>query len=195
MRRGNGDPPLCSPCRHSDHLDQSSCCRLCAVYLKHIRYCSDCYKRLLLCIFRWSWLTIVTWSSSIPPRKKEKILNKDITTTFHLVQFTSQRSSYPSKILALKLQRALANFIWAWQSTDQILVAARFFTSSRLALGPHPASCTMGTGSLSLRYSGQGVVFTTHPHLVWKLKLYLYLSLGTLWTVTEWTLPLRSLTL
>ena len=33
----------------------------------------------------------------------------------------------------------------------------------------HPASCTMGTGSLSQRSSSQGVVLTTHPCLVSKL--------------------------
>ena len=153
MQCGNGDPPLCPPCWHSDHLDQSSCCRLCAVYLKHIHYCSDCYKGCF--VFRWSWLAILTWFSSIPPRKCQgQILNKDINTSFHLVQFTSQQSSYPSKILTLKLKRALANFLQAWQSTDLILIAARFSTSSRLALGPHPASCTMDTRSFSRRYSG-----------------------------------------
>jgi len=34
----------------------------------------------------------------------------------------------------------------------------------------HPASSTMGIGSLSWRYSGRGVVLTTHPHLVPRLQ-------------------------
>jgi hypothetical protein len=36
--------------------------------------------------------------------------------------------------------------------------------------GAHPASYTMGTGSLSWGYSGRDVVFTIHPHLAPKLK-------------------------
>ena len=34
----------------------------------------------------------------------------------------------------------------------------------------HPASCTMGTGSLSGDQSGRGVALTTHPHLALRLK-------------------------
>ena len=34
----------------------------------------------------------------------------------------------------------------------------------------HPASCAMGTGSLSLEQSGRSVVFNTHPHLAPRLK-------------------------
>ena len=36
--------------------------------------------------------------------------------------------------------------------------------------GPHPASCTVGTGSLSRWQSGRGVVLTTHPYLAPSLK-------------------------
>jgi hypothetical protein len=32
--------------------------------------------------------------------------------------------------------------------------------------GAHPASYTMGTGSISREQSGRGVELTTHPHLV-----------------------------
>jgi hypothetical protein len=145
MQRGNEDPPLCSPCRHSDHLDQSFCCRIRVVYIKHIQYCSDCYNELLFCIE-----VVLTWFSSVPPGKCQgRILNKAINTSFHLVQFTSQWSSYPSETLTLELQRALADFLQAWQSMDRILIAARFSTLSRLALGAPP----------SLLYNGYQVSF------------------------------------
>jgi hypothetical protein len=34
----------------------------------------------------------------------------------------------------------------------------------------HPASCTMGSGSLSRRQSGRGEALTSHPHPVPRLK-------------------------
>jgi hypothetical protein len=38
--------------------------------------------------------------------------------------------------------------------------------------GAHPASCTMGTGDLSPGVNrGRGVMLTTHPHLVLRLRL------------------------
>jgi hypothetical protein len=49
---------------------------------------------------------------------------------------------------------------------------------SRPALGLHPVSCTMGTGSFPGVESGQGVTLTPHPLLVPRSKnrvqLYLY---------------------
>jgi hypothetical protein len=47
--------------------------------------------------------------------------------------------------------------------------AKDFFSSLcvQIGSGAHPASCTMGTGGLSLGVKrGRGVTLTTHPHLV-----------------------------
>ena len=55
------------------------------------------------------------------------------------------------------------------------------FRLFRPALGPHPASCKMGTGSFSVVKCGQGVLLTTHPRLVprsWKSRA---IFLPTLW--------------
>jgi hypothetical protein len=58
---------------------------------------------------------------------------------------------------------------------------------SRPAPGVHPASYTMGTGSLSRGYSGRSVVLTTHPIQGWDFKervpLYLYAPSGPSWQV------------
>ena len=52
------------------------------------------------------------------------------------------------------------------------------FRPSRPILGPHPASCTMGTGSfLGVRW-GRGVLLTTHPPRSWKSRA---IPLPTLW--------------
>jgi hypothetical protein len=45
-----------------------------------------------------------------------------------------------------------------------------FFSLVHTGSGAHPASCTMGTGSLSRRYIGREVSLTTHPHLAPRLK-------------------------
>ena len=42
---------------------------------------------------------------------------------------------------------------------------ARFFVTVQTGLGAHPASCTMGTGSLLWVKSSQGVTLTPHPLL------------------------------
>jgi hypothetical protein len=46
----------------------------------------------------------------------------------------------------------------------------RFSAPVQTGPGAHPASYTMGTGSLSRGESGRGVALTTHPHLVPRLK-------------------------
>jgi hypothetical protein len=78
------------------------------------------------------------------------------------------------------------------RSGDRIPVGARF--SAPVHTGPeaHPTHYTMGTGSLSRRWSGRGVALTTHTHLTLKLKkeLYLYSHFGP-----SWTLPGRTLLL
>jgi len=55
------------------------------------------------------------------------------------------------------------------------------FRLARPALGAHPASCKMGTGSFPGVKVGWGVTLTTHPHLVprpWKSRA---IPLPTLW--------------
>jgi len=45
-------------------------------------------------------------------------------------------------------------------------VGARFSATVQTGPGPHPASCTMGTGSFLEVKSGRGVTLTPHPFLV-----------------------------
>ena len=57
-------------------------------------------------------------------------------------------------------------------SKKKIPVGARFFTPVQTGPGAHPASCTMGTGSLPGVKSGRGVTLTRHPLLVpWSMFL------------------------
>ena len=53
---------------------------------------------------------------------------------------------------------------------DRNPVAARFSAPVQTGPGAHPASCRIGTGSLSRGLSGQGVALTTHSHLAPRLK-------------------------
>ena len=55
------------------------------------------------------------------------------------------------------------------------------FRPSRLALGPHPASCKMGAVSFPGVKCGPGVLLTTHPLLVprhGRVELYLWATQG-----------------
>jgi len=58
------------------------------------------------------------------------------------------------------------------------------------ALGVHPVSYTMGTGSFPGVKSGRGVALTTHPHLGQEVKekvdLYLYSPFGSSWPLLGW---------
>jgi hypothetical protein len=47
---------------------------------------------------------------------------------------------------------------------------ARFFAPVQTGPGAHPASYTMGNGSIFLGLSDRGVELTTHPHLAPRLK-------------------------
>ena len=60
-----------------------------------------------------------------------------------------------------------SDLLWDGMSGDRILLEVRF--STLIQTSPR-ASCTMGSGSLPRRWSGQGVALTTHPHLVARLK-------------------------
>jgi hypothetical protein len=61
---------------------------------------------------------------------------------------------------------------------DRIPVGARFSAPVQTGPGAHPASCKMGTESLSGVECGRGVALTTHPLLVPmsknRIELYLY---------------------
>jgi hypothetical protein len=80
-------------------------------------------------------------------------------------------------------------------SGDRIPVGARFFAPVQTGLGAHPASYTVGTGSLlGVKRPGRGF---DHPPQssaeVVRVKLYLYSISGPSWSVKGWTLPLPSL--
>jgi predicted secreted protein len=52
-------------------------------------------------------------------------------------------------------------WLWAGRSGDRIPVGVRFFAHVHTGPGPHPASCTMGTGSFpGVKRSGRGA---DHP--------------------------------
>jgi hypothetical protein len=59
-----------------------------------------------------------------------------------------------------------SHWLWAGLSGDQIPVGARFSAPVQIGPGAHPASCTMGTGSVLGVKSSQGVTLTPHPLLV-----------------------------
>jgi hypothetical protein len=77
--------------------------------------------------------------------------------------------------------------IRAGRSGDRIPVGARFFAHVQTGPGAHPASCTMGTGSVPGVERGRGVTLTPHPLLVPRSKnrveIYLYSVLGSSWPV------------
>jgi len=54
----------------------------------------------------------------------------------------------------------------AGRSGDTIPVRARFSAPVQTGPGAHPASCTMGTGSIPGVKSGPGMKLTPHPLLV-----------------------------
>jgi hypothetical protein len=60
---------------------------------------------------------------------------------------------------------------WAGRSSGiESRWEARFSAPIQTHPGVHPASYTVGTGSLSQGLSSQGVTLTTHPHLMPRLK-------------------------
>ena len=56
-----------------------------------------------------------------------------------------------------------SDWLWAGLSGDRIPVGARFSAPVQTGPGAHPASCTMGTGSLPGVKSGRGETLTPHP--------------------------------
>ena len=78
------------------------------------------------------------------------------------------------------------------RSRDQILVGARFSTSIQTSPGAHPASYTMGTGTLpGVKQPGHGVDHPTpySAEVKERIELNLCSISGPLWLVIGWTLP------
>jgi hypothetical protein len=82
------------------------------------------------------------------------------------VGFVTPPSSVASNFVSCGRRHSYS--LWVRRSADRIPVWgwARFSAPVQTEPGAHPASCTVGTGSLSRTYSGGGVAVTTHTHLV-----------------------------
>ena len=92
-------------------------------------------------------------------------------------------------IAEARLLSRYSDWLRAGQSGDRIPVGSRFSAPVQTGPGAHPASCTMGTGSLPEVKSGRGVALTPHPLLVpwsWKGRA---IPLLPLWAVR----PVQSL--
>jgi hypothetical protein len=64
--------------------------------------------------------------------------------------------------------------LWAGRSGVRILAGARDFISSKTVQtdsGDHSAWQSVGGGVTSRERSGQGVMLTTHPHIVPKIRM------------------------
>ena len=71
-----------------------------------------------------------------------------------------------------------------WTARGSNSGGERDFPPSRPALCPHPASCTVGTGSFPGVKFGRGLLLTTHPLLVpWSWK-GTAIALPTFWATT-----------
>jgi hypothetical protein len=55
-----------------------------------------------------------------------------------------------------------AGIAYSVVGTDRIPMAATFSEPNQNDPGANPSYCSMGTGSLSLKYSGQGMTLTTY---------------------------------
>jgi hypothetical protein len=78
-------------------------------------------------------------------------------------------------------------------NSGRISVGARFFAAFQTGPGAHPASYTMGTGSLSrgVKRSGRGVDLppSSSVRVKERVELYLYSPSGPSWPVLGSTLP------
>ena len=63
-----------------------------------------------------------------------------------------------------------SDLLGAGWSGYRITVRARFSVLVQTGPGAYPASCTMGTGSLSWGQNRLGVALTTHSHIALRLK-------------------------
>ena len=83
----------------------------------------------------------------------------------------------------------LRQWLRAGRSGDRIPVGARFSAPVHTGRGAHPASCTMGTGSLRGVKSGRGMTLTPHPLLLSWSRKSTAIPLLLLWVVR----PVQSL--
>jgi hypothetical protein len=121
--------------------------------------CDTCVRafQVLLCRyeFKFNLLNYATLSSS---------------TSFGSVYiFETQQRSIATKVLETLLQMTWngdsVGGIANWYRLDGPEIESRFSTSLQNGSEDHSASYTMGTGSHTSGYSGQGVMMTTQPHL------------------------------
>jgi len=82
-----------------------------------------------------------------------------------------------------------SDWLRAGRSGDRILVEAGHSAPVQTGPGPHPASCTMVTGSFPGVKSGRGVKLTPHPLIVPRSRKSRAIPLLPLWAVR----PVQSL--
>jgi len=91
-------------------------------------------------------------------------------------------------------QTAISDLLRAGRSEDRIPVEAKFSAPVQTGRGVHPASYTMGTGSLSRGVKRQGSSVDHTPpsraDVKGRVELYMCSPSGTSWPVLEWTLLL-----
>ena len=79
-----------------------------------------------------------------------------------------------------------SDWLRAGLSVDRIPVGSRFSAPVQTGPGPHPTSCTMGTGSFLGVKSSWGMMLTPHPILgpwSWMSRAIPLLSLWAIWPV------------
>ena len=100
-------------------------------------------------------------------------------------EMESQMIFIPHQILSMdRVAQSVQRLTTGWTVRGSNPDGAGFFRPSRPALGAHPASCTIVTGSFPGVKSGRGVTLTPHRLLVprsWKSRA---IPLPTLWGTT-----------
>jgi len=103
-------------------------------------------------------------------------------TTIYMVHGTMKTKN--SDILDIIQKYAVLKTDYGLERSGYRIPMGRDFPPIQTGPGAHPASCTMGTGSLPGVKYGRGVLLTTHPLLVprsWKSRA---IPLPSLWATT-----------